>query len=250
MSWYVFSSGIDPEKPQQLTKEQIVQLISQGRIGKNAKVMSTSDTTRTWHDITETEFSSVFDQKAAQAKQEKAQAKQEKAQAKIAEKEHREKLRQANIKKMQESTAAKLEKEKDEVYFDRKNINHNSNQNKRYPNLIKYLGWGTNLTNLLVGICAVISGVGHSMYFFSQLSILNQSAEELGRVEVNFLLSMQAAAPMQMAICVTSLLLSLFLLFIARLCILASLEFVQVVLDIEQSNRDTKRSLQRIEVNS
>ena len=62
MNWYVYSSGLDPESPQKLTAEQIITLIHQDTIGKNAQVMREGDPNQTWLSITNTDFEREFNE--------------------------------------------------------------------------------------------------------------------------------------------------------------------------------------------
>jgi hypothetical protein len=98
MHWYVFSSGLDSESPPKLTVEQIIALIHEDSIGKNAQVMREGDQTQTWFKITNTEFATVFDEakiRKAEVKAEaiikkaeaRAEAKSEKAEARAAKKQ-------------------------------------------------------------------------------------------------------------------------------------------------------------------
>ena len=80
MNWYVFSSGLDPETPQKLTAEQIIALIHQNTIGKNAQVMREGDPNQTWLSITNTDFARAFNEvklKKAEAKAAKKSAAKE-----------------------------------------------------------------------------------------------------------------------------------------------------------------------------
>ena len=90
MNWYVYSSGLDTETPPKLTTEQVVALIKDKTIGKNAQVMRSDDPTKSWIKITDTEFAKTFaslqqlesTQKAAQKTQRQAEQTAARAQRK------------------------------------------------------------------------------------------------------------------------------------------------------------------------
>lgn len=60
MNWYVYSSGLDTENPPKLTTEQVVALIKNKTIGKNAQVMRSDDPNKSWIKITDTDFTKTF----------------------------------------------------------------------------------------------------------------------------------------------------------------------------------------------
>lgn len=61
MHWYVHSSGLDTDIPPKLTTEQVVALITNKTIGRNAQVMRSDDLTKSWLKITDTEFAKTFE---------------------------------------------------------------------------------------------------------------------------------------------------------------------------------------------
>jgi flagellar biosynthesis GTPase FlhF len=83
MNWYVYSSGLDTDNPPKLTTEQVVALIIDKTIGKNAQVMRADDSTKSWIKITDTEFKKTFASlkqlESQQKSTEKAQRQEQKA---------------------------------------------------------------------------------------------------------------------------------------------------------------------------
>ena len=81
MNWYVLSSGLDLDKPPKLTTQQVIQLIIDDTIGKNAKIMQANGGTGKWELIRHNpEFAETFASLRQLRSQEKALA-QERQQA-------------------------------------------------------------------------------------------------------------------------------------------------------------------------
>ena len=84
MNWYVYSSGLDTDRPPNLTTQQIVALIKDKTIGKNAQVMRSDDPTKSWIKITSTEFAKTFESMQQMEEQQKAAQKTKRKEEKTA----------------------------------------------------------------------------------------------------------------------------------------------------------------------
>jgi hypothetical protein len=178
MNWYVYSSGLDTDNPPKLTTEQVVALIIDKTIGKNAQVMRADDSTKSWIKITDTEFKKTF----ASLKQLESQQKSTEKAQRQAEKSAAQTQRQAEeaVAKLQQQEQESAEKAQRQADRSAKNTRHSTTGsttkhffnnfrnsfygasspyaigNERYPNLTLYLAIMDTLIRVFFAIVQIV----------------------------------------------------------------------------------------------
>jgi cation transport ATPase len=223
MNWYVYSSGLDTDNPPKLTTEQVVALIKDKKIGKNAQVMRSDDPTKSWIKITDTEFTKTFaslkqlesQQKSTekaqrQAEKDAAQA-QRQAEEAAAQAQRQAEEAAAQAQRQTEEAAAQFQEQVAPVQLQQQERVPGKKPNK-YRNLRKYLGICTVMTHILFWILIAVAFFG-------------------------FLFFGIALGPFGLVLSVFGLIITIVILSFWRMCQLAFIEFVRVIMDIEENTR-------------
>jgi|GEM_PF-4808594 len=178
MNWYVYSSGLDTNNPPKLTTEQVVALIIDKTIGKNAQVMRADDSTKSWIKITDTEFKKTFASlKQLEAQQKSTEKTQRQAEKDAAQAQRQAKESAAQAQQQEQQAAEKAQRQADRSAKNTRHsttgstTNHFFNKfrdsfygasspyaigNERYPNLTLYLAIMDTLIRVFFAIVQII----------------------------------------------------------------------------------------------
>ncbi len=197
MNWYVYSSGLDTDNPPQLTTEQVVALIKNKTIGKNAQVMRSDDPNKSWIKITDTDFTKTFASLQQLELQQKADQKTQRQAEKSAARAQRQAEKSAaQAQRQADKTAAQARQQTEPSATNTRRSTRDSTTNRyfklfrdsfygasspyaigneRYPNLTQYLAIMDTLIRVFFAIVqiAVIIAVVFSIVTGSYFIVSN-----------------------------------------------------------------------------
>ncbi len=250
MNWYVYSSGLDTDNPPKLTTEQVVALIKDNTIGKNAQIMQANGGTEKWIKITKNPdfaeaLKSLKERKAQKKTSKKIQVKeptqQEPTQQEPAQQEP---AQQQPIQQQPIQQQPIQQQPIQQQPIQQQPIQHHPVQQHpvqqqlvqqqptakrrtvKYHNLERYLGFMTTFINVIIILFGICSLVGHVVMIYGSVALITNGEYGLAQLGRTNLL-----------IAIFSLIISTALLLFIRMCLLAGVELIKVIVDIEKNTR-------------
>jgi hypothetical protein len=107
----------------------------------------------------------------------------------------------------------------------------------KYHNLERYLGFMTTFINVIIILCGVCSLVGHVVMIYGSAAIISQEWDPNGYLRLSDFQQLQDGAQRTLFIAFFSLIISTALLLFIRMCLLAGVELIKVIVDIEKNTR-------------
>ena len=231
MNWYVYSSGLDTNNPPKLTTEQVIALINDNTIGKNAQIMQEGGTDK-WIEITS---NPDFAEALKSLKERKAKKKTSK---KIQIKEPSPPQQPVQQQPVQQQPVQQQPVQQQLVQ--QQLVQQQPTAKRRtvkYHNLERYLGFMTTFINVIIILCGACSLVGHVFTIYSSAVVISQEWNPNGYSKLYAFKQMQDAAQITLLIAISSLIISTALLLLIRMCLLAGVELIKVIVDIEKNTR-------------
>ena len=242
MNWYVYSSGLDTDNPPKLTTEQVVALIKDNTIGKNAQIMQANGGTEKWIKITK---NPDFAEALKSLKERKSQKKTSKK-IQIKEPAQQEPAQQQQPIQQQPIQQHPIQQHP----IQQQPIQHHPVQQQlvqqqptakrrtvKYHNLERYLGFMTTFINVIIILCGVCSLIGHVVMIYGSAAIISQEWDPNGFLRLSAFQQLQDGAQRTLFIAFFSLIISTALLLFIRMCLLAGVELIKVIVDIEKNTR-------------
>ena len=249
MNWYVYSSGLDTDNPPKLTTEQVIALINDNTIGKNAQIMQANGGTEKWIKITRNPdfaeaLKSLKERKSKKKTSKKIEIKQpdqqepdqqepdqqQPDQQQPAQQPAQQPLPQQPMQQHPMQQHPMQQQPMQQQPMQQHPVQQQQSTAKRrtvkYHNLERYLGFMTTFINVIVILCGFCSLVGHSIIIFNSVRLSTYGEYGLSQVGRTELL-----------IAIFSLIISTALLLFIRMCLLAGVELIKVIVDIEKNTR-------------
>jgi hypothetical protein len=255
MNWYVYSSGLDTDNPPKLTTEQVIALINDNTIGKNAQIMQANGGTEKWIKITRNPdfaeaLKSLKERKSKKKTSKKIQIKepdqQEPDQQQPAQQPAQQPLPQQPLPQqplpqqpMQQHPMQQhpMQQQPMQQHPVQQQQSTAKRRTVKYHNLERYLGFMTTFINVIVILCGFCSLVGHSVIIYSSVALISQEWDPNGFLSLSRLEQLQDDAQRTLFIAFFSLIISTALLLFIRMCLLAGVELIKVIVDIEKNTR-------------
>jgi hypothetical protein len=235
MHWFVYSSGLDPDNPPKLTTEQVVALINDNTIGKNAQIMQASGGNGKWIKITSNpDFSEALKSRTGGKSQKKTPTK-----IQIQEPIQQEPIQQQPIQQepIQQQPIQQQPIQQQPIQQLVQQQPTTKRRTVKYQNLERYLGFMTTFINVIIILCGICSLVGHVLTIYGSVAILNREWDPNGYLKLSDLVGIQDQARTTLLIAIFSLIISTALLLFIRMCLLAGVELIKVIVDIEKNTR-------------
>jgi hypothetical protein len=256
MNWYVYSSGLDTNNPPKLTTEQVIALINDNTIGKNAQIMQEGGTDK-WIKITSNpDFAEAL-------KSLKQRTSKKKTSKKIQIKEtsppqpsppqqpvQQQPIQQQPVQQrpVQQQPVQQQPVQQHPVQqhpvqqhpVQQHPVQQQPTAKRRtvkYHNLERYLGFMTTFINVIIILCGACSLVGHVFTIYGSAVVISQEWNPNGYSKLYAFKQMQDAAQITLLIAISSLIISTALLLFIRMCLLAGVELIKVIVDIEKNTR-------------